>query len=235
MGKQAKGTLIIVLDDAGYSMEQLKPFLALPFPLTVAVLPGLPHTREAARASLSAGKELILHQPMEPLGKEDPGPGAIMDAMDPHEAQALLAANLASLPRGFRGVNNHMGSKATENAEIMRALLDYCAENGLYFLDSRTSPASAVSSVSREAGIRAWERSVFIDNVQERSSFISQIREGLKKAEKNGYAVMIGHVWSSELAQTLLDLYPELIAEGYSFSTISALATGRYNEEDDAP
>ncbi len=145
-----KGSLVIVLDDAGYNMDQLKPFLALPFPMTVAVLPGLSHTVEAAHATLRAGKELILHQPMEPHGKENPGPGAIMNTMGAHEAEATLATNLASLPPGAKGVNNHMGSKATENAEIMRALIDYCTEKRLYFLDSRTSPSSAACLIMSE-------------------------------------------------------------------------------------
>ena len=144
-----KGSLVIVLDDAGYNMDQLKPFLALPFPMTVAVLPGLSHTVEAAHATLRAGKELILHQPMEPHGKENPGPGAIMNTMGAHEAEATLATNLASLPPGAKGVNNHMGSKATENAEIMRALIDYCTEKALLLI--RGHPSSAASSVSRES------------------------------------------------------------------------------------
>jgi polysaccharide deacetylase 2 family uncharacterized protein YibQ len=51
-------------------------------------------------------------------------------------------------------------------------------------------------------------------------------RDGQKIAEKHGRAVMIGHVWSAELAQTLMELYPELVSEGYSLSTISKIMVG---------
>ena len=72
-----KGRIVIVVDDAGYNLEDLDPFLKFPGPLSIAVLPGLPHSREAARRIKAAGKELLLHQPMEALGGENPGPGAI--------------------------------------------------------------------------------------------------------------------------------------------------------------
>ena len=45
----------------------------------------------------------------------------------------------------------------------------------------------------------------------------------VKRAEKKGLSVMIGHVWSAQLAQTLVDLYPGLIEQGFSLSTISRI------------
>ena len=63
----SKGKLIFVFDDAGHNLEQLQYFLDLPFPCTIAVLPKLPNSRETARRIRAAGKELILHQPMQPL------------------------------------------------------------------------------------------------------------------------------------------------------------------------
>ncbi|MDR1143679.1 MAG: divergent polysaccharide deacetylase family protein, partial [Spirochaetaceae bacterium] len=72
-----KGILALVIDDAGNNLRELDPFLAFPGPLTIAVLPGLPNSAEAARRIRNtAGKELFLHQPMEPLNGQDPGPGA---------------------------------------------------------------------------------------------------------------------------------------------------------------
>ena len=71
------GLLSVIIDDAGYSLSELQAFLDLPVPLTIAVLPNLPHSTEAARRVLAAGKDLILHCPMEPTGGENPGPGAL--------------------------------------------------------------------------------------------------------------------------------------------------------------
>ena len=216
----AKPTLIIVIDDAGYSLAQLKPFLALPFPITIAVLPQVEHSAEAASMAAEAGKEVLLHQPMQALGGNNPGPGAIRLGMSREEVASTLAGNLDSLPQAV-GVNNHMGSAATRDQPIMAAVLDLVKRRGIYYLDSLTAPGTATAALCRELSIPYWERDVFLDNSGDRQSIIGALEEGKKVASARGASVLIGHVWSAELAQTLVDVYPSLIAEGYSLSTIS--------------
>jgi polysaccharide deacetylase 2 family uncharacterized protein YibQ len=213
-------TLVFIIDDAGYSMKELEAFLRLPFPLTIAVLPGLPGSTEAARAVLAAGKELILHQPMEALGGQDPGPQAIGIGADRSEAARIVAANLADLP-GALGMNNHMGSAVTTDPDIMGAVAAIAKARGIYYVDSLTVSGTASAAAAHREGIRYWERDVFLDNSPDRASIIRAIEEGKKRASRNRPAIMIGHVWSAELAQALSDLYPQLIADGYSLSTIS--------------
>jgi len=217
----AKGPrLIFVIDDVGYNLAQLKPFLDLPFPITFAVLPGLPHSAEAARMIRAAGKELILHQPMESVGGANPGPNAIYLSTTPAEAAAIARRNLDSLP-GAVGMNNHEGSAVTRNEAIMAAIMAVAKSRGIYYLDSLTITDTATEGIALREKIRYWERDVFLDNSPDRVSIVQYVDMGKKKAEKNGAAVMIGHVWSAELAQTLSDLYPSLIEGGFSLSTIS--------------
>jgi uncharacterized protein len=217
---KSRGVLIFVIDDAGHNTHQLEAFLGFPGPLTIAVLPGLPHSAQAGVMTRAAGKELILHQPMEAINALDPGPGAIGPDMSEDQIRAILRANLAELP-GAAGMNNHMGSKATSDVRSMSIVLDEARRAGIYFLDSLTISDSVVHSVAALMKLPTWERTVFLDNSPDRDSIIKYVNEGLKVAEKRGYAVMIGHVWSSELAQTLTDLYPGLIERGFSLSTIS--------------
>lgn len=215
-------TLVIVIDDAGNSLKELEPFLALPFPLTIAVLPQLAHTSESARLILEAGKELILHQPMEALGGQEPGPGAIFLNDSAEDATKTVLANLDSLP-GALGINNHMGSAVTRDEALMTAVLELAKGRGIYYLDSLTTPGTATAFVAMRENMRLWERSVFLDNSPDRASIIRLFEEGKKKAENGSPAVMIGHIWSSELAATLQELYPVLAEEGFSLSTISRL------------
>ena len=226
-------TLIIVIDDAGYNINQLEPFLALPFPLTIAVLPGVDHSAESARLAAAAGKEVVLHQPMEALGGQNPGPGAITLDMDTRTAETLLAANLDSLPQAV-GVNNHMGSAVTRNRGLMKAVLELVKARGIYYLDSLTAPGTATAELSAEVSIPLWERDVFLDNSGDRQSILRSLDEGKKLASSRGAAVLIGHVWSAELAQTLMDIYPRLVEEGYSLSTISKFMMRSAAEEGDA-
>jgi uncharacterized protein len=228
------GSLIFVIDDVGYNMKELESFLELPFPLTIAVLPGLQYSEEAARAARKAGKEVILHQPMQAQGGQNPGPGAILLSMSREEAMAVIEANLLTVP-GVVGINNHMGSAASADLYLMEAVAEVAKNRGIYYLDSLTVLGTAMPEAARREGIRYWERDVFLDNTPDRASIIRAVEDGKKRASKDRPAVMIGHVWSAELAQTLSDLYPKLVEEGYSLSTISRFMLQEAIGDDDSP
>ncbi|MEJ5189109.1 MAG: divergent polysaccharide deacetylase family protein [Breznakiellaceae bacterium] len=227
---KTKGTIAIILDDAGNNLHEVTPFLRLPFPLTIAVLPGLPYSAEVARRIRAAGKEVILHQPMEAVGGQNPGPGAIYSTMSEEEIRRVLEKNLTEVGPVV-GINNHQGSRITSDPRIMKIVLAFCKEHGLYYIDSRTTADTVVPLVAKEIRLPIGERDVFIDNVQEKETMIRFIRDGVQKAEKKGAAVMIGHVWSSELAATLEELYPELIAQGFTLSTVSRIVMGNFEDE----
>ena len=217
-----RGTLVFVIDDAGNNLYELEPFLQFPGPLTIAVLPGLPESAEAARRIRAAGKEVFLHQPMEAIGGEDPGPGAVYAGMNAAEIREIVEHNLDEIGP-VAGMNNHQGSKITMSEEAMETILTICRERGIFFLDSRTTADTVVPIVAQRINMPIGERDVFLDNIQDKASMIEYAKEGLRKANLQGKAVMIGHTWSPELAATLGELYPGLIADGYVLSTMSNL------------
>jgi polysaccharide deacetylase 2 family uncharacterized protein YibQ len=214
------GTVVFVIDDAGNNLRELEPFLRIPGPLTIAVLPGLPNSAEAAKRIRAAGKEVFLHQPMEAIGGQNPGPGAIYSGMNAAEIRAILKHNIEEIGP-ITGMNNHQGSKITMDKNAVETILAFCAENGLYFLDSRTTAETVVPSAARQLGIKIGERDTFIDNEQDKESMLRYITSGLEKARKNGSSVMIGHTWSPELAPILADQFPQFIEQGYTIKTAS--------------
>jgi polysaccharide deacetylase 2 family uncharacterized protein YibQ len=224
---ERRGTVALVIDDAGNNLRELEPFLAFPGPLTIAVLPGLPHSAEAARRIRAAGKEVFLHQPMEALGGQNPGPGAVYSGMDGAEIRRIISGNIDEIGP-IAGLNNHQGSKITMDERTMETVLALCRERGIYFLDSRTTADTAAPEAARRLGIKIGERDVFLDNVQDKAAMVNSLEAGLARAESRGAAVMIGHTWSPELAPVLTDLYPKLIEQGYVFSTASGLIAGEY-------
>ena len=151
--------------------------------------------------------------------------------MEDHEIRLTIRENLAQLP-GVVGINNHMGSKATADERIMTIVLDEARRAGVYFVDSLSIAESVVHSMALSMNLRTWERTVFLDNTPDRTSIMKYVSEGTKIAEKRGYAIMIGHVWSAELAQTLSDLYPQLVEQGFSLSTISRIMMDGDDDED---
>jgi len=219
----SRGKLAFVIDDAGYNLHELEAFLELSEPLTIAVLPGLAYSAEAARRIRAAGKEVFLHQPMEALGGQNPGPHAIRAGMDRDEIRSIIIRNLDEVGP-VAGINNHEGSRVTMDEDVMDTVLALCREQGILFLDSRTTSDTAAPKAALRLGMNIAERDVFVDNEQDRESMIAYINTGLNRADQKGSAILIGHVWSAELAPLLAKMSPELREQGYSFSAVSALS-----------
>lgn len=215
--------LVLIFDDGGQNLSQLESFLALPFPVTVAVLPKLAHSKQAAERVRKSGKELMLHQPMQAINLSvNPGPGAIMPDMTLYEIETCLRENIAEIGP-VRGLNNHEGSLICEDEVKIGTVLQVSSNMGLYFVDSRTTSQTRVPQAAMSLGLSYYERNVFIDNTKNRADIISEIMKGVSIANKNGAAIMIGHVWSADvLPEILSELYPLLSGKGYVFTTVSA-------------
>ncbi len=214
--------LFVVVDDVGNRREDLDPYLALDIPITFAVLPQLQFSEESAGRISARGQELILHLPMEAESGKYPGPGTIYVGDTRRQITETLRANLRSVP-GAKGINNHMGSKATADRETMSAALDFARREGLFFLDSRTTHNTVALEVAREKRVPAAERHVFLDNVREVEAIRRALLEGVGRARDHGFAILIGHATSPELAQVLREEASAIEKSGLRFSHLSAL------------
>ena len=216
--------IFLVIDDAGLDLNEIRQFMEIPVPMTIAVLPHLKKTREVCvEIHRHADKELILHQPMEAYdATKKTGDGAIYDRTNPADVVKILDYNLASV-RGAVGINNHMGSRVTENEVLMDAVLCYCRANGLYFLDSKTAYNSVVPKMAEHEHIHLEERDVFLDIQHDRESVRRAWGNTVAKARENGYVIAIGHIWSKETAAAIRDSYQTLQNQGYTFHVLSEL------------
>ncbi len=198
--KPASARAAIIIDDFGQDLESAKKFLGLPFQVTFSVLPFLHHSREICELVHAQGREVILHCPMEPLGypKVDPGRGALLLSMSADALRRNLRSALDTSPY-FSGVNNHMGSRITENSDSMKTVLEEIHRHGLYFVDSCTSPRSVGWSVARQLKMPSGKRSVFLDHNASPASIRSQIARLIRVARVEGAAIGIGHPHESTL------------------------------------
>lgn len=209
-GKRPKAAIII--DDLGYHAKLDSRFAALKLPLNLAILPLSPSGRRLAQAARKADREVILHFPMEPHGypKVNPGPGTVLTGMGPEKIRGMLKSALDFLPQA-KGLNNHMGSRFTEDSGRLKFLLGELKRRGLYFVDSRTSPRSKGRAAAAEVGIRFGERSIFLDNLATETAVKAQLRRFIARAGSNGTAIAIGHPHPQTL-RALTELSPELSA-----------------------
>lgn len=219
-GPQPGPLLFLVLDDAGQSWQEMEFFVELAVPYTVAVLPGLPESREVIRQARGWGYEVILHQPMEAFNGQDPGPRAITASHTIEEALEILKGNLDRYT-GVVGVNNHMGSRITSDPSFMGPLLKEVAGRDLLFLDSLTTSRSVVSAVAAREGIAVLVRDVFLDHHRTRADIEAQLERALEIARLRGQVIMIGHVTVPETARVLIERQEEILREGFRFLPLS--------------
>lgn len=219
--KKPKGRIVIVLDDWGYSLNGLKTLKQIKQPITVAVLPNLPFSKTIAREAKKRGFEIIVHLPMEPQSRDsvDLEKNTITTDMSDAKIKAVVAGQLSQIPY-IKGVNNHMGSKATEDPRVMRVVFDYLKKKRLYFLDSFVTADSVCSIIAREAKIGFAKRDIFLDNEEDADYINAQIDTLEEEAVKNGFAIGIGHDRKATL-EVLKERLPKLQKNGFKFVTVS--------------
>jgi len=200
----------IIIDDLGYDKKIALKLSKLNARLTFSILPYSPFQKSIARLSREKGFGIMLHLPMEPLEYPDvdPGPGTLLTSMTPDQLTRQLEKDLDAVPY-ISGVNNHMGSKMTAESSQMYQIFSILKKRGLYFVDSRTTAETLCRPSARLFQIPFAQRDVFLDHRVEVEFIRKQLKELVRIAQRNGYAVGIGHPHSLTY-QVLHEMLPDL-------------------------
>ncbi len=198
--------IAIVIDDVGRSTSLEKDFLNYPYPLTFAVLPFELYSKSFSKNAHRHRKEVIIHAPME--GHEEDHPYLEINSNSTNE-------DLYKSIRLFReevpyaiGMNNHQGSKATQDPELMKRFFSYYKKTPLFFLDSRTTPNTLAGSTARKMGIPTLERDIFLDNNDDLNYISSQIIKLIRKGRSGKIAIGIGHFTKQNTLKALQRFIP---------------------------
>jgi uncharacterized protein len=191
--KQFKAAIII--DDFGGGTGGVKDFLEGNIPITAAVMPFTEHSKKHAEWAHANGFEVIVHLPMQPKrGKRSwLGPKPITVDLSPKEVKKRVEEALESVPYAV-GMNNHMGSLAVEDEEVVRAIVEVAKERKLYIVDSGTSPKSKFPELAKEMNVPLLKRDVFLDDISSSSHVRKQMMRLAKITEFTGRGIAIGHV-----------------------------------------
>ncbi|WP_428661047.1 divergent polysaccharide deacetylase family protein [Reyranella sp.] len=220
-----KPLIAIVIDDVGLDRPHSKRAWELPGPLTMSFLPYAKDLREQAKAARAHGQELMLHLPMEPTGRADPGPNALLVSLPDAELKQRVTMALDSFD-GYVGVNNHMGSRFTAFKPGMETVLRQFKARGLLFLDSRTTPQSVGDQLARELGVPSVARNVFLDDDESLGAVRRRLAETEEVARRQGFAVAIGHPHEATI-QALADWLPTVSGKGFALAPLSAVLRKR--------
>jgi polysaccharide deacetylase 2 family uncharacterized protein YibQ len=191
----ARGRLAILLDDGGQKLDLVSSAAALPAEVGFAILPFLPKSAETAVALHEAGHEIWLHLPMEPENypADDPGPGAVLMAMNSDDLRTTIHSAINNIPHVV-GVNNHMGSKATADLKTMTWIMQELKSRGLAFIDSRTTIHTVAEEAARAQGVPTNRRHVFLDNERSAAAIRTQLDEAVYRSRLEGEIIAIGHL-----------------------------------------
>lgn len=218
--------IAIVIDDMGVARRRSRRAISLPAPLTMAFLPYAEKVAEQAAAARTAGHELLVHIPMQPIGyNSDPGPNVLDERLGTAEVHRRLLWNLSQF-EGYVGFNNHMGSRFTASQDAMAAIMTVAQERGLLFLDSRTSALSIGFETARATGVTAAIRDVFLDNTDSVEEVQKRLRQTMERAQARGSAIAIAHPRDSTL-DVLEAWLPEIEAKGFRLAPLSAVVLKR--------
>ena len=158
---------------------------------------------------------------MEPQGEASLGANAILVGLDDEEIRRRVRRALQRVPHA-RGINNHMGSKATADKRVMRLVLSELKDRNLLFLDSRTTASSVAYQLAVDMDIRAFNRDLFIDEIADAPTIRDKLWELAAIAAQSGQAIGVGH----NRRETLIALstaLPQLEKRGFRFVLVSQL------------
>jgi polysaccharide deacetylase 2 family uncharacterized protein YibQ len=217
---QHRPVIAIIIDDLGNQRQAGERAIALPGPVACAIMPRTAHSTYLAEQAFNAGKEVMLHLPMQPVGRDQKAsPGQI-------DIDTTLPALRRTLDDDFRavphasGVNNHMGSLITRHPGHMEWLMDELLRRGdLFFVDSYTTAASVALATAKEKGVPATRRHIFLDN-NESDDIDKEFARLKREARRTGFAIGIGHPYRATLEFLEREL-PRLEQQGFELVPVA--------------
>ncbi len=214
--------IVIVIDDLGLARRYSYEVIALEAPLTLAFLPYAEGLDEMVETGRAHGHEVIIHMPMEPLNPYiDAGDIVLRSDQPPDVFDAMLQKGLDSIT-DYVGMNNHMGSKLTQDEAAMDRLMQVLKSQGMLFLDSRTIHTSVAAERAAAHGVPYAVRDVFLDHIASVEAVEIQLAQLERVAAENGYAIAIGHPKPETIA-ALQAWLPTLAAKNMQLVPLSAV------------
>ena len=215
-------TVTIIIDDLGEDRTHTAEIIALPGPLTAAFLPYPPHIAEQVESARVAGHEIMVHMPMEAEDADlDPGAYVLRSSMIPDAFENVLKENLAAFG-GYVGINNHMGSRLTQDPAAMRIVMAHLFPRGLLFVDSRTIASTVAEQAAADYGVPHAARDVFLDNDPDVASIMKNLEKLEREAHRTGHAIAIGHPKRATI-DALKQWLPTLKDKGLALAPVSAV------------
>jgi len=219
-GGHQRPRIALIFDDLGESLKDLKEIYSLDTPFTISVIPNLKFSKNIAHIASRCGFSVLIHLPLEPASSQRYQTDKyrfITSDLSKREVISLLRQYLNSI-RIAIGVNNHMGSLATENRQLMKIVLSELKRRGLIFIDSRTSLKSIAYEEARKIELISGYNQGFLDAIDNIKVMEERMSELKDLAQEKGKIIIIVHPRQNTLR--FLKAQLPLLREKVEFVTI---------------
>lgn len=187
--KTPKPKVVIIIDDIA-NPAQLGAMQSIGLKLTPSIFPIAESNKKMSEA-VAKLDFFMVHLPLEALTYHDE-----METIKLSDSAEIITQKIAQIKQNMpktRYLNNHTGSKFTASKANMEILLGVLDSHNISFVDSRTTPNTALPSIAEEQNRLILSRDIFVDNALDSASLNTQINEGVKIAKERGYAILIAH------------------------------------------
>jgi len=214
----------IVVDDFGaIGGELLDGFFGVDKEVCFAVFPQEANSVSTVQRASRQGRETLIHVPMEPIGypSVNPGDNAILVQHSEAQIDKMLSEFIEELP-GAMGINNHMGSLATTDPDVMQVVMNTLKRYNKHFLDSRTTNVSVAYQTAQKAHLKAYRNDLFLDSPSiSQSNMESKLNQILKLSESKKHIIAITHCHNADKLEYLKSFIVRLKKAGFTLVPLS--------------
>lgn len=217
--------IAVVLTGMGLSSATTEAAInQLPAAVTMSFTPYSRRLDQWVSLARTGGHEVMLDLPMEPTSypDDDPGPQALLTALSPAQNLDRLNWTLNRV-NGYVGVATVMGSRFTTAEDALVPVLEALKEEGLIYLDNRSSQDSVAWRLAAKIGLANALNDRTLDTAQaSRVAIDARLvqLEGIARTE--GFAVAMGRPYPVTI-ERLREWAKGLPERGFVLAPISAV------------
>jgi uncharacterized protein len=218
----------IVVTMLGVSENATKSAIeTLPGAITLSFAPFTKNLAGWIDKSRSAGHEVFIDLPMEPLGfpQSDPGPHTLLASV-PIDQNLRQLGWILSRATGYVGVTTYMGSGLAEKPRVLGPILSELKTRGLMLVDTRENPVVNAEEVATQVGLAVTAADFFVDRKLSEKQIDAQLADLEERARRNGAALGIARPYPLTLNR-LSAWSAALAAKGLALAPVSALPAAK--------
>jgi uncharacterized protein len=214
----------ILVTGLGLGSEATTAAIKLHPEATLAFVPFADRLKLWVEQARGAGHEVLLAVPMEPstYPKDDPGPQTLLTSATEADNSARLTSMLTRAS-GYVGVVNTAGSRFLGDPGAMKPVLTQLRQRGLLYVELRTAPQSAASTLAQALGLPFATVDRVVDSPATRAGVDLALAELETTARRKGFAIGVVNAHPAVL-ERLAAWYATLPQKGIVPVPVSAVA-----------